>query len=228
MLFIANTIATIIKFCTPKIGVQHSQQSKLLLFVVCVVIVTMICIIISPKTCNKLTKNSQQHQQQEERLYEFDNDYLIATSNHNHRIGSHGTFYVLTTYCFEFLRRNEKSLESLITSTEAPFTSYIQNCLKRLMLGSILLLRSTKQGFRSQCQNSKEISFHIFYTSPVIDVPNHHYFYFIFILVILFRYLLSTMFTFITVFVSINSIVTRRIIYFVYSRIYGTSFKLHL
>lgn len=226
MLFIANTIATIISCCTRKSGVQHSHQPTLLLFVVCVVIVTMICIVISLKMCHRLTKNSQEHQQQEDRLYEFDDDYLIATSNRDHRIGSH----VFIIYCSESLQRNEKLAESLVSSAKAAcFSSYIQNCLKRLTLRTVLLISSYKQRFCLQSRKRTQISFHSFYTNPILDVPNyHHYFEFIFILELLFRYLLFTMIMFINVFTSINPNITSRMIYFVYLRIYGTSLILDL
>lgn len=230
MLFIANTIATIINCCSHKDELQQQHQPQLLIFVVCVVIVS-ICIVISLTKCHNSTKNSQKHQQQEEKLYELiENEYPMATSNHVLRVRLHSNVIFLNLYYCESQQRSELLVEFIKSPTHhavaSSFTANIHILLERLNQVCVLLWTfSTNHRYLIHLVSKTVISFYIFYATLFLDVPKYdYYFYFVFILVMILWYLLFNILTNF-VFISIKQTVPCRIISFVPSWIYESTFK---
>lgn len=225
MLFIANTIATIISCCSHIDELQPQQQQhqpQLLISVVCVVIVS-ICIVISLKRCSNSTEESRKHQQQEESLYQLtEKEYPATTSNHVLLVRLRSNITFLNPYHYESQLQSEFA-KSFTHVVDPLFTS---NVLERLdQVGVLLWTISTNHRYLIHLVGKTVISISIFYTTLFLDVPKYdYYFYLIFILPLILRYLL---FNGLTNFM-INSnkqTVPCRIISFVSSRIYGSKLK---
>lgn len=224
MLFIANTIATIISCCSHKEELQQQHHPQLLISVVCVVIVP-ICIVISLNKSNSSTRHSQKHQQQEGKLYKLiENEQSMTTSNHVSRVRLPSN--VCNLYYRESQQQTDLLVEFIKASTHVIGPSFTPNILERLDKISVFLKTlSNNRRCVIYFVGKAVISIYTFYTFLFLDIPKYdQYYYLIFILPTILRYLLFSVFTNF-VLVSNKQTVTCRIINFVPSRIHESKFE---